>query len=142
MLQRFFGTEGDKPLPASIILKAKENPSPNRTKHTFVSNIGPFNLKVLSYAKSKSPGVTVVSLYHQEKKIAGKYLRSESLEFASYLHSELSDLLRSAYRKDGEAGVFDSLEGPGQEIMIQEDNPVERAFAEIKKKTRRRKRNA
>ena len=139
MLQKFFGLEGDKPLPPSLIRKAKENPS--KTKHTYTSDIGPFNIKVLSYAKSKSPGVTVISLYHQGKKIAGKYLRSESLEFASHLHSELSDLLRSAYRKDGEAGVFDSLEGSGEEIMIQEDNPVERAFADIKKKRRDRKRN-
>ena len=126
MLQKFFGPEGDKPLPPSLIRKGQANP--NKTKHT---DIGPFSIKVLSYAKSKSPGVTVTSLYHQGKKIAGKYLRSESLEFASSLHSQLSDLIRSAYRKDGEAGVFDSLEGPGQEIMIGEDNPVERAFAEI-----------
>ena len=139
MLQKFFGLEGDKPLPPSLIRKGQANP--NKTKHTYTSDIGPFNIRVLSYAKSKSPGVTVTGLYHQGKKIAGTYLRSESLEFASHLHSQLSDLVRSAYRKDGEAGVFDSLEGPGQEIMIEEDNPVERAFADIKRRRKRRKRN-
>ena len=140
MLQRFFGVEGDKPLPPSLIRKGGEGSAP-KTKRTLTSNIGPFKLSILTYAKAKSPGVTVTRLYHNGNKVAENYLRSESLEFSSYLHSELSDLLRSAYRKGGEAEVFESLEGPVQELKIQEDSPVDRAFANIKRKRRDRKKN-
>ena len=107
MLERFFGSEGDPQIPP----KRGSTGSSDRRKSTLNKKVGPFTLTVISYARAKRPGVLIVKLTHSDKKIAEKYLRSESSFYADKVFRDLSDSISESFRTGGTEGVLDSLEG-------------------------------